>query len=184
MLKNTATRYGLPAVFMHWLTALTVFGLFGLGLWMTELTYYDAWYKTAPFIHKSIGLLLAGLTVFRLLWRLANPRPQIAGARWERLAAESAHALLYALLFAVMISGFLISTADGREVSVFGWFAVPALPWALEQQEEIAGKAHETLAFALIGLAVLHVLAALKHHFIDQDDTLRRMLFLSPRRKF
>jgi cytochrome b561 len=75
-----------------------------------------------------------------------------------------------------MLSGYLISTADGRAVEVFGWFSIPATLSGLENQEDIAGEIHEWLAFTLIGLVMLHALAATKHHFINRDATLKRML--------
>lgn len=176
--RNTESNWGLSAVLLHWLVALTVIGLFGLGLWMTELDYYDPWYRTGPDLHRSIGVLLLGVILLRLVWRLLNPtpRPLPHHQRWETNAARIAHALLYVLPLVVMISGYLISTADGRAVAVFDWFEVPALFTGMEQQEEVMGDLHEALAWGLIAVASLHALGALKHHFIDHDTTLTRML--------
>ena len=178
MLKNTANDYGLIAILLHWLVAAAIFGLFGLGLWMTGLEYYDPWYQRAPEVHKGFGVLLFVVAVLRLAWRLRNPVPRAEAthSRLERRLARFAHGLLYLLPFAVMIAGYLISTADGRSIEVFGWFEVPAALSGLDEQEDIAGLVHEALAFTLIGLVALHALAALKHHFIDRDRTLRRML--------
>lgn len=101
----------------------------------------------------------------------------IAGVkRWEQRAASLAHGLLYVLLFAVMAAGYLISTADGRAIEVFGLFEVPATITGIEEQEDMAGEVHLVLAITLISLASGHALAALKHHFIDRDRTLKRML--------
>ena len=176
--RNSPDRYGITAMALHWLAALAVFGLFGLGLWMVELDYYSAWYRRAPALHKSIGLLLFALMLVRFGWRLLGPIPDALPAHGPatRLAARATHALLYALLFATMIAGYLISTADGRAIGVFGLFEVPALPFSFEGQEDTAGAVHLWLAWALITLAGVHALAALKHHFIDRDATLRRML--------
>ncbi|MBI5462855.1 MAG: cytochrome b [Gammaproteobacteria bacterium] len=178
MLKNTTSEYGLVAIVLHWLVALVVVGLFALGLWMTELEYYDAWYERGPDLHKSIGILLFVTVALRLAWRWSNPmpRPEPTHAAWERRLARIAHAGLYILLFTTILAGYLISTADGHPIQVFGLFAVPATLSGFDNQEDIAGEIHEVLAFALIGLAVLHTLAALKHHFIDRDRTLTRML--------
>ncbi len=178
MLRNTHDRYGSIAIALHWLVALVVVGLFGLGLWMAELDYYDAWYQRGPTLHKGIGVLLFITVALRLLWRGVNPKPQplATHSAVEKRLASLAHTLLYMLLFAVMIAGYLISTADGRAVEVFGLFSVPATLSGLPEQEDIAGEIHELLAFSLIGLAALHALAALKHHVIDRDRTLRRML--------
>ncbi len=184
MLRNTSGSYGWIAIILHWLVAVAVIGLFALGLYMTGLSYYDPFYRQGPFIHKSIGILLFMLVAFRLVWRLINPRPAPVPTikRWEHIGAELAHWGLYLLMFAVMVSGYLISTADGRAIDVFGWFSVPAWITGLPRQEDIAGAVHYWLAMVLIGLAVLHGLAALKHHFWDRDDTLRRMLRVSRNR--
>ncbi|HDP89272.1 MAG TPA: cytochrome b [Thioalkalivibrio sp.] len=174
--RNTPDGYGLVAIFLHWLVALAVIGLFVLGLWMVDLGYYDNWYRTAPFIHKSVGILLFMVVALRLLWRLTNPKPSPIGKPAERRLAQLVHLVLYGLLFAIMIAGYLISTADGRPIEVFGWFEVPATITGITNQEDIAGVVHLWLAWGLIGLVVLHALAALKHHFLNKDRTLRRML--------
>jgi cytochrome b561 len=178
MWRNTSDSYGLLAIALHWLVALTVVGMFGLGLWMADLNLYHPWYHRAPDIHKSIGLLLFAIMLLRLGWRFANPRPRPAPgvSRLEARTAAIAHALLYLLLFAVMIAGYLISTADGRPVEVFGLFGVPATITGIEDQEDVAGDIHLVLAMILVSLAAVHALAALKHHFIDRDRTLLRML--------
>ncbi|NEX20158.1 cytochrome b [Thiorhodococcus mannitoliphagus] len=178
MWRSTAHRYGLISVLFHWLTAITVVGLFGLGLWMVELTYYDAWYRTAPWIHKSLGVLLLIALALRLLWRLIDkpPPPEPALSRFELILSRWTHALLYLLLFAVMVSGYLISTAEGKGVAVFDLFEVPATLSHLPGQADWAGDVHLALAIALIALAALHALAALKHHLLDRDRTLLRML--------
>lgn len=176
--KNTARHYGWASIALHWIVALAVFGLFGLGFWMVDLTYYSAWYRTAPDIHKSVGLLLFLVMLGRLAWRLSSPPPAALASHGPltRLAARAGHGLLYLLLFGVMASGYLISTADGRPISVFGLVDVPALPALMEQQEDVAGAVHRYLAWGLVALAAVHALAALKHHFIDRDATLLRML--------
>jgi len=176
--RNTSGHYGLVSIVMHWVVAVVVIGLFALGYWMVGLTYYSSWYRTAPDIHKSIGLMLLALMVFRVIWRGLNhgPQPLAQHGKLTRLATRAGHGILYFGLFAVMISGYLISTADGRPISVFGWFEVPALITPIPNQEDIAGLVHEYLAWALVILSALHALAALKHHFIDRDATLKRML--------
>ena len=178
MLRNTDDTYGLVAVTLHWLVTVSVLGLFVLGLWMVELTYYDDWYRTAPAIHKGIGVLLFITVMLRLGWRLVGPRPAplATHSALERRIARMTHALLYMLLFAVMLSGYLISTADGRPIDVLGLFSVPALITDLPDQADVAGEVHLILAISLVSLAGVHALAALKHHLIDRDRTLLRML--------
>lgn len=175
---NNEQNWGVLSIFLHWLVALTVFGLFALGFWMTGLDYYHAWYQQAPFIHKSVGIILVGVLLIRLAWRLYNTNPAALSshAPWEKKLARIAHLLLYVILFSIMISGYLISTSDGRPIEVFNWFEVPAYPLGIEQQEDIAGAVHWYLALTLMTLVLLHAAGALKHHFIDRDETLKRML--------
>ena len=178
MWRNSQDRYGAISILLHWLAAAMILGLFGLGLWMVDLTYYDDWYRAAPNVHKGVGVLLFLLLAFRIAWRLMDPppRPEPGLGRVERRASSLVHALLYVLLFATLVSGYLISTADGRAIEVLGLFAVPATVTGLPNQADTAGDAHLALAIAVISLAVLHALAALKHHFVDRDRTLLRML--------
>lgn len=178
LVNNTSTKYGYVSIFFHWLSALTIFGLFGLGFYMVDLTYYDAWYKSAPDLHKSIGLILFVFIVLRLLWRRKQIKPDhlASHSNVEIKAGKVIHSVLYLLMFMVMIAGYLISTADGRGIEIFGLITVPGFGSLVENQEDIAGFIHQWLAYLLMTLAVLHALAALKHHFIDKDDTLNRMI--------
>ena len=177
-LRNSSSRYGWVSIFMHWGVALVVFGLFALGLWMVGLDYYSSWRKEAPDLHKSIGLVLLAVMVLRVLWRFISPPPPTlqSYSRMTRLGAKFGHGFLYLALFAVMIAGYLISTADGVGIPVFGLFEVPALVSGLPDQADTAGLIHFYLAWALVIFSGLHALAALKHHFIDRDATLKRML--------
>lgn len=143
---------------------------------MVDLNYYSPWYKPVPHWHKSAGLCLAFATVFRLAWKYIKGHPSIEGEKWEIAGAKLAHGAIYLLLFGLFISGYLISTADGRAIDVFNWFSVPAMGELFPSQADIAGEIHKYLAFSLIGLAALHALAALKHHFINKDSTLKKML--------
>lgn len=163
---------------IHWISALTLIGMFASGLWMVDLTYYSDWYKTAPHWHKSVGLLLLAVTGFRLLKRIFSTRPPVHGNAIEQRLSKLGHCALYTLLLLLFTSGYLISTADGRAIDVFNWFSVPALGELIENQEDIAGDIHFYLAWTLIIVAAGHAIAALKHHFINKDDTLKQMLSL------
>ncbi len=127
-LLNSSNRYGLVSVVIHWLVALAVFSLFGLGLWMTDLTYYSEWYRTAPSLHKSVGIVLFAVMLLRVLWRFLTPKPAPISTHSTtvRMLSSLGHGLLYLGIFLVMISGYLISTAKGRGVSVFELFEIPA----------------------------------------------------------
>ncbi len=181
LIRNSRRSYGLVAILLHWVMALLIVGLFALGLFMTSLDYYSSWYRTAPDIHRGLGVIVGLLLAARLAWRLLNPRPDPEPGTPRRLAtaAEWAHRALYLLVLLILASGYSISTADGRPVDVFGLFEVPALITGVENLEDSAGEIHLVLAVTLMALVGLHAVAALKHHFIDRDRTLRRML--SPR---
>lgn len=176
--KNTDDRFGYVSVFIHWSVALTVYSIFALGLWMVTLGYYDVWYHQAPEIHKSIGILLFIVMIVRVIWRFVSPppKPLSSYSRLTRFSAVFAHIALYVMLFTILISGYLISTADGQAIRVFGWFDVPAIVTNLPQQADTAGTVHLYLAWAAVVLSILHALAAFKHHIIDGDVTLKRML--------
>lgn len=176
-LRNTPTRYGSLSISLHWLAALAVFGLFGLGFWMVGLSYYDPLRQSAPYWHKSIGIVLLLLMAIRAVWRVISPPPAPLPSHGPltRRASHLGHLALYLGVFVVMISGYLISTADGRPIEVFGLFTVPATVSGLPQQEDIAGAVHKYAAWALVLFAGVHALAALKHHVIDRDSTLLRM---------
>lgn len=178
MWTNTASRYGTVARILHWSIALLLVVLFALGWWTTELSYYDPLYRIVPDLHRSLGVLTSVLILARIGWALTQPRPALAAgmSRAMRFAAHAGHLLLYVLMVAVPVSGYLISTADGRPVDVFGLFELPALLAPSNERAELAGKVHYYLAFGGAYVVLLHIAAALKHQFIDRDGTLRKMI--------
>jgi cytochrome b561 len=157
---NTINRFGLVTIILHWLIALAIFVLFGLGWYFVELTYYDALYNILPSVHKSVGILLAVLFVISVIWRAINrkPDPLRTSSQLEVLAASVAHFLLSLLTGLILISGYLIPTANGASISVFEWFDVPAIIANLPQQEDIAGLIHKYLSYAIIGVVIAAVL--------------------------
>ncbi|MDN4503633.1 cytochrome b [Alteromonadaceae bacterium BrNp21-10] len=175
-LANNQFSFGWVSIVIHWLSAITIVGLFAVGWWMVDLDYYSEWYQTAPHWHVSVGILLCLVTVFRLIWRWCQPSPKGIGAKWEQIAAFAAHTILYLLLFVLFTAGYLLTTADGRGIEVFNWFTLPSMGELFEKQEQLSGDIHEFAAYGLIALALIHALAAFKHHFINKDETLNRML--------
>lgn len=136
-------------------------------------------------LHKSVGLTILMLTLIRLGWRMANPAIPLPQAMptWQKLLARATHVLFYVMLLAMPLVGWAASSAGRRPISWFGLFDWPLLP--LPQSRDLAGDLmdmHELAAKALIVLVLLHVLGALKHHFIDRDNVLHRMLPFIPRR--
>ena len=180
-MRNTLQSYGLVARLLHWIMALAIFSMFALGLWMRSLTYYSPWYHRAPELHKSIGILLLTTLVLRFLWRVINTRPEDGHlSKFEQKTSNLVHWGFYLLLLALMSAGYLISTVDGHPIKVFGLVEIPSL-YQQKGLEDTVALIHEILAYSVITLAVLHAGAALKHHFLDHDVTLRRMLSSSSR---
>ena len=171
-------RYTLPAIVLHWLIALLIIGAFTLGLVMTDmpgitpakLRYYN-W-------HKWAGVTVLLLATLRLLWRLRNRPPALSDAMpaWQRGAAHGLHHLLYVLMFAVPLTGYFLTLAAGRPVVYFGLFKLPVLIGPDPALKETLEVVHEWLNWFMAAVVAVHVLAALKHAFIDRDGTMRRML--------
>lgn len=179
-IKNTPSQYGWLSIAFHWVSALTIIGMYPLGWYIDTLTYYDPAYRTVPDIHRGIGIILALVILSRLAWRFISPPPaSLPQPPALKAISHLVHLGLLALVVVVIVSGYMISTADGRSISVFGWFEVGAIDFGINQQEDIAGAVHWYAATTLVCLAGLHAAAALKHHIIDKDATLKRMLGLN-----
>jgi cytochrome b561 len=175
-LKNTLTRYGALAQLFHWVIVVLIITQFVLALWADGLPPINNLGVLGT--HKSIGITILMLAVLRLAWRLFNPVPlQPRGMpRWQELSAHVSHFLLYALLFITPVLGWLMSSARAFSVS---WFGLVQLPDFIEPNKAAFERLrdwHEVMAWSLATIAVIHLAAALKHHFFDHDDVLRRML--------
>ena len=134
--------------------------------------------------HKSFGLTILALAVIRLVWRWTNPVPDLSTETrpWERVLAKISHLLLYALIFALPLTGWMMSSAKNYPVSWFSLFQVPDLVAPSETLFNQMRHLHHLLFDVLVVVAVLHVAGALKHHFVDRNDVLKRMLpFGGPR---
>jgi cytochrome b561 len=159
-----------------------ILGLFFLGVWMVDLDYYSHWYHRAPNLHKSFGLILLTITFFRLIWILINPKPaSLSNIRWQQTLASLIHFGFYILLATLFLSGYIIATADGGDVYLFEFIALPAIITGNESLVEPMGKIHEYCAYLLLSLIFVHILGALKQHFIEKNATIKRML--SPKHK-
>jgi cytochrome b561 len=169
-------RYSGVAIVLHWLMAVAIIGLIGVGLWMTELKNSPTKIEVYTW-HKWIGLTVLLLASLRLIWRAHRQPPRVSSAlpRWQMLIAATTHWLLYGLMFAMPLSGWLQNSAAGFPLTWFGLFKVPSLVDRSRAAFDFWHETHEWLAYALIALIALHLAAALKHHLIDRDDTLRRM---------
>lgn len=176
-IRNSRQRWGAVAQLLHWVMALLVFGMMILGwvmvYWPMGPTQFELYA-----LHKSFGLTVLGLAVLRLVWRSLNPTPQLPDnmSNWERRAANSAHVLLYVILFAMPVSGYLINAGAGFPLTYFGWLSVPNLVAESERLETVAGWIHLSLFWLLALVLIGHIGGALRHHFVKRDDVMRRML--------
>ncbi len=174
-ITDTPTGYGSVSRALHWTMAAAIVVLFGLGLWMVELDYYSPYYRSAPDLHRSIGILVFVALVLRSGWRLRNEKPDDSDLpALARTASRAVHRAFYALLFVLTISGYLISTADGRPIDVFGLFGVPSAFQSLGL-EDAAGLVHRWTAYGIMVLAAVHTAAAIWHHAFEHRQTLSRM---------
>ncbi len=176
-LRNTPARWGFPAQFLHWLIVALIIVQVILANIAEDLPIGVR--KLAMFArHKSVGLTILALTALRLSWRWANPTPPLPTTLkpYERALAGLTHAGLYILLFAMPLTGWMMSSARGFPVSWFGFFQLPDLVPRNDALYNAMKETHDTLALALFAIIFLHVAAALKHHFLLKDDVLRRML--------
>jgi cytochrome b561 len=186
MIRNNSSGYGLAAIVLHWAIAALFIGQALLGLVMTSIENQRRAFDLIQW-HKSFGFLILALLIARIAWRLANPAPDHVATmpEWERKAASLMHVVLYLVLLALTFSGWaLVSTSMlGIPTFAFYLFVIPNLPLdASESAGNLWASAHEFLAYTAMALVALHVLAALRHHFLLRDDVLKRMVFPVSRR--
>ncbi|MDI9237306.1 cytochrome b [Lysobacter sp. LF1] len=182
ILKNTDDRWGTVSQFLHWLIMVLILALGVVGLVMVELPKSPRWFWVYD-LHKSIGLSVIALVALRLAWRLfaGTPRPVAGTPHWQERIASITHWMLYALMFAVPLSGWLYDSVSGlRPLRWFWLFKVPKLADPSQSLKPLVRDAHEWLFWALIALVLVHAAAAFYHHAVQRDATLTRML---PRRR-
>ena len=174
--RNTTRSWGSLSKAFHWLIVLLIINQWWIASRADELKGLAKLEALAW--HKSFGLTILMLAVLRLLWRLVNPTPDLTveTRRWERVLARISHVLLYALIFAMPLTGWMMSSAKNYPVSWFKMFQFPDLVAPAEQTFHQMHDLHHLLFGVLVSVALLHVAGALKHHFIDKNDVLKRML--------
>jgi cytochrome b561 len=144
---------------------------------MVDLDYYHDWYHKAPALHVSLGLIVLLLMLVRVIWRVANPTPiELAAKPAQNMAAKLVKLGLYGFTFVVLITGYLVTTAEGQPAKMFDLIKFPVLTELSSQNVDLAGEIHEYLAWGIVLLVVFHIAGALFHHFIVRDRTLVRML--------
>lgn len=168
-------RYALPAIWLHWLMAALILCAFPLGVYMHELPLSPQKLQLYSY-HKWIGITSLLLFLPRLLLRLWRvPPAELPAPAWQHRIARLTHVLLYVLLIAVPLSGWLMSSAKGFSVAYLGLLPLPDLVAKNHDLGELLTLVHKSLNIGLLALVALHMTAAFKHHLIDHDATLRRM---------
>jgi cytochrome b561 len=175
-LRTDGRQWGSIAKFFHWTVAL---GILGNGIWGLLMTGMSPSISKINIyaLHKSIGLTVLALFALRLAWRLYDGSPPDEPMpRWQRVLAHATHLLLYGFILAMPLSGWLFNSLHGYPLQWFKLFNLPALAAKNDDLSHLAGEVHEWLFYLLLLVLVGHVAGALKHHFFDQDNVLRRML--------
>lgn len=172
-----STRYSRTAIGLHWLVALAIATAFAVGLYMHDLPLSPGKLRIYSW-HKWAGMTIFLLVLFRLVWRLTHRPPVLPAGMptWQQLAADAAHRLIYVLMVAVPLSGWLMSSAKGFQTVYFGVLPLPDLLAKNKALGETLEAVHQGLNFTLAGLVLAHAAAAIKHHLVDRDDVLARML--------
>jgi cytochrome b561 len=177
VLRNDADSWGAPAKLFHWLMAALIFAQIPLGImaasWRLSPTKLNLF-----FWHKSTGMLILALLALRLLWRLANPAPALPTdmPAWERVGARLSHFLLYALMIALPITGWIVNSASNIPFRIFWLIPLPALVQPDKTIADLFAFVHRGLFVLLALVLAAHVIAALRHHFVKGNTVLTRML--------
>lgn len=184
-LPQSADRYGLVAIALHWTIALAIIGLLVLGTVMVRLTPGSSLQFELYQLHKSLGITVLALSIVRLAWRLTHPPPPLPATLrpWEAMLARITHIGFYVLMLLLPFSGWMMVSASvwNFPTVIFGLFTLPHLPVLStladkKPVEDALKEVHEWLAIGIFVLLLLHVAGALKHHIILKDGTLGRML--------
>lgn len=176
-IKNSAQQWGWLSKIFHWLTAVLIFIQIPLGFYAESLRLSPL--KIDVFVwHKSLGMLILLLVVARLLWRIKNTLPvALATNRLQQLLASLAHGMLYFLMLALPLSGWVTSSAANFPVKLFWMVPLPAIVGPDQDLKALAAQVHEICVFVTIAILLVHIAAALRHHFILRDSALKRMWF-------
>lgn len=178
MLRNTKNNYGWLAKTFHWILALLILTLLGVGLYMTSLPEEDPNRLFFYWLHKSTGVLVLTLVVLRLSWRWVNRVPELPFnmPRWQKIAARGNHYALYGLMIIMPLSGFMMSSFGGHPIDVYGLFTFHPMAQGPNKVAWLSHETHINLVYFWFALIGLHVSAAMYHHFWRKDTILRRML--------
>lgn len=175
-IRNSLTQYGMVISLLHWIIAIIIICLLIFGLYMVKLPISLEKLKFYGY-HKEFGILVLMLAVFRTIWRMTDITPLLPDymPRSQKFAARFVHYLFYVFMFAMPITGWMITSAAGLPVSFFGWFVLPNLISTHDSTQIAFTQIHKWLGWALIGIIALHILATIHHYIFYKDNLLRRI---------
>ena len=175
---NKRDRFDGISISFHWIVALAYIGLFAVGAYMVTLDYYSPLYTRLPYWHKALGVLLIAVFLARFVWQVFRSKPDALPThkKHELIGASLAAWGMNIGLLVVLLSGYLITTSAGAGIDVFELFTLNAIDLEVNNQEDTAGLIHWVVSYIVLAIATIHAFAAMKHHFIDKDKTLRRIL--------
>ncbi|MBT4879906.1 MAG: cytochrome b [Alphaproteobacteria bacterium] len=174
--KDSKSSYGAISKAFHWTLALLILGMIGVGWYMVDVPPPDKFFYYK--IHKSTGICIVFLGILRLGWRFFVKKPDLPKEQFplEHFLANSVQYLLYAFVILTPLEGWLMSSSGGHPVTFFGLFTVPAISPKIPELAKITHELHAIIAYTLLGIIALHVLGALRHHFVLKNTVLKRML--------
>ena len=176
--KIKKESYSLSTKLLHWLIAGHMSGLIVSGWWIVDLSFYSSWYYSAPALHKSFGavVFLMGLLLLINKFR-KRPPPLESHTKLEKLASKLTHFLLFASVLTIPISGYIFTIFTGQNVAIFNILNIPAVFVISEKIRDLAIEFHIYASYGIAVVVFVHAGGALKHHLLDKDRTLRRMLW-------
>ena len=176
---NTRDDFGLISKLLHWLIALTIIALIPIGWYMTGLSDQDILYWRLLDLHEFLGLILFVIVPLKFVWRLFSPNPPYVPElkSWERRTAQTVRVFFLIAMVLIPLSGFLFVASNGEAVELYGLVTIPDLGQLPDANRKLLSNIHYYFSYLCAAFIVLHILAALKHHVIDRNRTLRRMTF-------
>ena len=177
--RNTPDDYGLISKLLHWLIAAVMIGLIGVGWYMVQLSDEDVLYWRLLDLHEAAGVGLLVLFPLKALWMVVSPNPRFLPtlAQWERYLATAVRWLFIFAMLAIPLSGFLFVATNGEAVKLYHLITIPDIGSPGKVTRDLLSDVHYYVSYGCAALVMLHMLAALKHHFLDKDATLHHMLF-------
>ena len=177
MIQNTSTRFGLVSKILHWLIALVMIGLIIIGWYASGLDDETVLYWRMLDLHITFGLGMLVLFLIKVSWMFVSPTPDYVAslASWERISARTVHKLFLLAIVLIPLVGFMYTASDGEPINIYDVIEIPDIGQFSKGVRSSLYDIHMYAAYTCAVLIVLHIMAAFKHHFIDMDDTLRRM---------